>query len=178
MGELRDDLLETIRDVRDFPRPGIVFKDITPVLGDAELFSRVIEHFADRYEAEEITAICGIESRGFIFGAALAYELGVPFVPIRKKGKLPAVTVSASYALEYGHDSVEMHRDALQAGDRVVVFDDLIATGGTAKASTTLVEALGAEVIEVACVIELAFLNPRDKLDDYTVYSLVSYDEE
>jgi len=162
MGELRDDLQATIRDVRDFPRPGIVFKDITPVLGDAELFSRIIEHFADRYEAEEVTAVCGIESRGFIFGAALAYELGVPFVPIRKKGKLPAVTVSAS----------------LQAGDRVVIFDDLIATGGTAKASGKLVKALGAEVIEVACVVELAFLNPRDKLDDYTVYSLVSYDEE
>ncbi|MBN1919239.1 MAG: adenine phosphoribosyltransferase [Verrucomicrobia bacterium] len=178
MVELRDELLATIRDVRDFPKPGIVFKDITPVLSDAELFSRVIEHFADRYEGEDVSAVCGIESRGFIFGAALAYELGVPFVPIRKKGKLPAVVVSASYALEYGHDSIEMHRDALQADDRVVIFDDLIATGGTAEASTKLVKALGAEVIEVACVIELAFLNPRDKLDDYKVYSLVSYDAE
>jgi adenine phosphoribosyltransferase len=178
MGELRDDLLATIRDVPDFPRPGIVFKDITPVLGDADLFGRIIDHFADRYESENVNAVCGIESRGFIFGATLAYALNVPFVPIRKRGKLPAVTVSASYALEYGHDSVEMHRDALNAGDRVVVFDDLIATGGTAKATTELVEALNAEVIEVACVVELAFLNPRDKLDDYQVYSLIAYDGE
>lgn len=178
MGELREDLLATIRDVPDFPKPGIVFKDITPVLGDAELFGRVIEHFADRYEAKEVTALCGIESRGFIFGATLAYELGVPFIPIRKKGKLPAVTVSASYALEYGHDSIEMHRDALGEGDRVVIFDDLIATGGTARASTELVEALSAEVVEIGCVIELAFLNPRAKLTDYAVYSLVAYDAE
>jgi adenine phosphoribosyltransferase len=178
MGELRDDLLATIRDVPDFPKPGIIFKDITPVLGDAELCTRIIEHFADRYESEEVSAVCGIESRGFIFGGILAYELGVPFVPIRKKGRLPAVTVSASYALEYGHDSIEMHRDALDAGDRVVVFDDLIATGGTARASTVLVEALGAEVVEIGCVIELAFLNPRAKLEGYRVYSLVAYDGE
>jgi len=178
MGELHDDLLATIRDVPDFPKPGIIFKDITPVLGDTELFSRVIEHFADRYEAQEVMALCGIESRGFIFGAALAYELGVPFVPIRKKGKLPAVTVSASYALEYGHDSIEMHRDALGADDRVVVFDDLIATGGTARASAELVEAVGAKVVEIACVIELAFLDPRAKLEGYEVYSLVAYGAE
>jgi adenine phosphoribosyltransferase len=178
MGDLREDLLETIRDVPDFPRPGIVFKDITPVLGDDELFSRVIEHFADRYESKEVTALCGIESRGFIFGAALAYELGVPFVPIRKKGKLPFVTVSASYALEYGHDSIEMHRDALDADDRVVIFDDLIATGGTARASVELVEALDAQVVEIACVIELAFLKPRARLAGYEVYSLVAYDAE
>jgi adenine phosphoribosyltransferase len=178
MGELRDDLLAAIRDVPDFPKPGIVFKDITPVLGDAELSSRIIEHFADRYEAQEVSAICGIESRGFIWGAALAHELGVPFVPIRKKGKLPSVTVSASYALEYGHDSIEMHRDALEAGDRVVVFDDLIATGGTARASTELVEAVGGKVVEIACVIELAFLNPRAKLEGYEVCALVAYDAE
>ena len=178
MGELREDLLQTIRDVPDFPRPGIIFKDITPVLGDQELFGRIIEHFADRYESKEVTALCGIESRGFIFGAALAYELDVPFVPIRKKGKLPSVTVSASYALEYGHDSIEMHRDALDADDRVVVFDDLIATGGTAKASVELVEALDAEVVEIACVIELGFLNPRAKLGGYDVYALVAYDAE
>ncbi len=178
MGELRDDLLATIRDVPDFPKPGIIFKDITPVLGDAELCSRIIEHFADRYESEQVTAICAIESRGFIFGATLAYELGVPFVPIRKQGKLPAVTVSASYALEYGHDSIEMHRDALNAGDRVVIMDDLIATGGTARASTELVEALGAEVVEIVCVIELAFLDPRAKLEGYEVYSLVAYEAE
>ena len=178
MGDLRDDLLATIRDIPDFPKPGIIFKDITPVLADAELYGRIIEHFADRYDGQNVNAVCGIESRGFIFGATLAYELDVPFVPIRKKGKLPAVTVSASYALEYGHDSVEMHRDALDAGDRVIVFDDLIATGGTAKASTTLVEALNAEVIEVGCVIELAFLKPRARLEDYEVYSLIAYVEE
>ncbi len=178
MGELRDDVLATIRDVPDFPKPGIVFKDITPVLGDAGLTARIIEHFADRYEPKKVTALCGIESRGFIFGAALAYELGVPFVPIRKKGKLPAVTVSASYALEYGHDSIEMHRDALGKDDRVVIFDDLIATGGTARASAELVEALGAEVVEIGCVIELAFLEPRTKLEGYEVYSLVAYDAE
>jgi len=178
MGELCQDLLDTIRDVPDFPKPGVVFKDITPVLGDNELFSRIIEHFADRYESMEVSALCGIESRGFIFGAALAYELSVPFIPIRKKGKLPSVTVSASYALEYGHDSIEMHRDALDEDDRVVIFDDLIATGGTARASAELVEALDAEVVEIACVIELAFLSPRTKLAGYEIYSMVAYDAE
>ena len=176
MAELSEDLRKTIRDIPDFPKPGIIFKDITPVLKSPELFRKVIQAFCDRYREKGVTAIVAIESRGFIFGGALAERMGVPFVPVRKKGKLPYKTVSATYELEYGTDSVEMHADALGQGDRVVVLDDLVATGGTAQATARLCEQLGAEVVELAFVIELAFLHPREKLSKYPVFSLVTFD--
>lgn len=176
MAELSEELRETIRDIPDFPKPGIIFKDITPVLKSAELFCRVIQAFSERYRDKAVTAIVAIESRGFIFGGALAERMGVPFVPVRKKGKLPYKTVSATYELEYGTDSVEMHSDALQPGDKVLVLDDLVATGGTAEATARLCEQLGAEVVELAFVIELAFLHPREKLSKYPVFSLVTFD--
>lgn len=176
MAELSEKLRRTIRDVPDFPKPGIIFKDITPVLKSPELFCRVIQTFCERYRDKEVTAIVAIESRGFIFGGALAERMGVPFIPVRKKGKLPYKTISATYELEYGTDSVEMHADALQPGDKVLVLDDLVATGGTAEATARLCEQLGAEVVELAFVIELAFLHPREKLSKYPVFSLVSFD--
>jgi len=175
MKSLTEDLRKTIRDIPDFPKPGIIFKDITPVLKSAELFRRVIEAFFRRYRDKGITAIVAIEARGFIFGGALAERMGVSFVPVRKKGKLPYKTVSATYELEYGTDSVEMHSDALKPRDRVVVLDDLVATGGTAEATARLCEKLGAEVVELAFVIELAFLNPREKLNRYPVFSMVTF---
>jgi adenine phosphoribosyltransferase len=176
MDELSEKLRRTIRDVPDFPKPGIIFKDITPVLKSPGLFRKVIKTLSERYRGKGITAVVAIESRGFIFGGALAERMGVPFVPVRKKGKLPYKTVSATYELEYGTDSVEMHADALQPGDKVVVLDDLVATGGTAEATARLCEELGAEVVELAFVIELAFLHPREKLSKYPVFSLVTFD--
>jgi adenine phosphoribosyltransferase len=176
MTELSEALRATIRDIPDFPQPGILFKDITPVLKSPELFHRVTETFSDRYRDKGITAIVGIESRGFIFGGALADRMGLPFVPVRKKGKLPYKTVSATYELEYGTDSVEMHSDALGSGDRVIVLDDLVATGGTAEAAGRLCEQLGAEVVELAFVIELGFLHPRKKLERYNLYSMVVFE--
>jgi adenine phosphoribosyltransferase len=176
MDELSEKLRRTIRDVPDFPKPGIIFKDITPVLKSPGLFRKVIKTLSERYRGKGITAVVAIESRGFIFGGALAERMGVPFVPVRKKGKLPYKTVSATYELEYGTDRVEMHADALQPGDKVVVLDDLVATGGTAEATARLCEELGAEVVELAFVIELAFLHPREKLSKYPVFSLVTFD--
>jgi adenine phosphoribosyltransferase len=176
MSELSEELRNTIRDIPDFPKPGIIFKDITPVLKSPELFKKVIEAFYERYREKGIAAIVAIEARGFIFGGALANRMGLPLIPVRKKGKLPYETVSATYELEYGTDSVEMHSDALRSGDRVVVLDDLVATGGTAEATARLCEQLGAEVVELAFVIELAFLNPRKKLDRYSVFSMVTFE--
>jgi adenine phosphoribosyltransferase len=175
MVELHEKLRTTIRDIPDFPKPGIIFKDITSVLKSPELFCEVINAFKNRYRDKGITAIVAIEARGFIFGGALAERMGVPFIPVRKKGKLPYKTVSATYDLEYGTDSVEMHSDALRPGDRVVVLDDLVATGGTAEATARLCEQLGAEVVELAFVIELAFLDPRKKLEQYSVFSMVTF---
>ncbi|NQT84761.1 adenine phosphoribosyltransferase [bacterium] len=176
MSELSQELQRTIRDIPDFPKPGIIFKDITPVLKSPELFAKVIEGFCERYRDKGIAAIVAIEARGFIFGGALAERMGVSFIPVRKKGKLPYKTVSATYDLEYGTDTVEVHSDALDPGDRVVVLDDLVATGGTAEATARLCEELGAEIVELAFVIELAFLNPRVKLERYSVFSMVIFD--
>lgn len=164
-----------IRDVPDFPKPGILFKDITPVLQDREVFAKVIDALAERYVGKKIDVIAGIESRGFLFGTPLAYRLGTSFVPIRKSGKLPYKTVQASYALEYGTATVEMHLDAVQRGDRVVVMDDLLATGGTADATCGLIEKQGAKIIECAFVVELGFLKGRTKLKGREIFSLVKY---
>lgn len=171
-------LRDAIRDIPDFPKPGIVFKDITPLLCNGTLFSRTIDIFAERYRDQKIDTVLGIESRGFIVGAALAYRLGAGFCVVRKPGKLPYQTHSASYDLEYGTDTLEIHIDALPAKARVVIADDLIATGGTAAATAQLVSKLGAEVIECAFVIELAFLNGREKLKPHRVFSILQYDSE
>ncbi len=166
-----------IRDIHDFPKPGIVFKDITPLLSDGALFRKTIDLFAERYEAAPVDTIVGVESRGFIIGAALAYRLGKGLCVIRKPGKLPYDTLQTTYELEYGTDTLEVHRDALAPGARALLVDDLVATGGTAVAATALVAQLGATVFEHACIIELSFLNPREKLDQ-ELFSLVRYDSD
>lgn len=172
---LTEQIKSKIRDVPDFPKKGILFKDITPLLQDRELFAKIIDCFGERYVGKRVDCIVGIESRGFLFGAALAYRLGASLVPVRKSGKLPYKTIQASYELEYGKAEVEVHVDALKKGDRVVVIDDLLATGGTAAATCKLVEKLEAEVVECAFVVELNFLKGREKLKGREVFSLVEY---
>ncbi|MFH1465961.1 MAG: adenine phosphoribosyltransferase [Pseudomonadota bacterium] len=167
---------ESIRDIPDFPKPGIVFKDITPLLADPAAFKEVLDRFVERYADRKLDRIVGIESRGFIFGAPLADRLNVGFVPVRKPGKLPYRTVSEEYSLEYGTDSIEIHADAVPAGGRVLIVDDLLATGGTAAAAASLVRKVGGEVEELAFVVELGFLNGREKLGGLPVFSLVNYE--
>lgn len=169
-------LRSVIRDIPDFPKPGIIFKDITPILSDHMVFRKVIDAFVDRYSGRDITKIVAIESRGFLFGAPLAYEMGCGLVLTRKKGKLPYMTDEVSYDLEYGSATVEMHVDSITSEDRVVVIDDLLATGGTMSAACQLVEKQGGTVEEIATVIELAFLKGRKALPDYPVFSMVKYD--
>jgi adenine phosphoribosyltransferase len=169
------DLTDRIRDVPDFPKPGIVFKDVMPLIADAAYFHETVQRLAEFAEPRKPDLILGAEARGFIFGGALAYLLGCGFVTARKPGKLPSETVSVTYELEYGMDSLEVHADAIPAGARVIVHDDVLATGGTAKAKVELVENLGAEVVGLAFVIELAFLEPRTKLAGYDVHSLIQY---
>jgi adenine phosphoribosyltransferase len=164
-----------VRSIPDFPIPGILFRDITPVLGDPELFQQTIDALTDYAESREAEAIAGIESRGFVFGVPVALALGLPFVPIRKKGKLPAECVAVEYALEYGTAEIEMHRDGVRSGQRVVIVDDLLATGGTAAAAAELIEKVGAEVAGVAFVIELAGLQGRAKLGGRDVASFIRY---
>ena len=171
------DLAQYIRNVPDFPIEGIQFKDITTLLQNPVPFSASVEEMLAYYEDTEIDVVVGIESRGFIWGAILAYELGVGFVPVRKMDKLPAETVRAEYALEYGTATLEMHADAIQPGQRALVVDDLLATGGTAKATCELIEQLGGEVVGLAFLIELAFLPGRDKLAGYDVLALIPLDE-
>ena len=178
---MSDDIAEirgAIRDIPDFPKPGIVFKDITPLLSNGPLFGKTIDVIAKRYRSQRVDTVLGIESRGFIVGAALAYKLGAGFSVVRKPGKLPYETHSASYELEYGKDTLEIHIDALAPNSRVVIADDLIATGGTAAATAELVSKLGATVVECAFVIELAFLNGREKLKPHGVFSVLQYDSE
>jgi len=172
------DLKKVIRNIPDFPKPGIVFRDITTLLKNPEAFKYTLDKFYEKYHFQPITAIVGVEARGFIFGAPLASNLGLPFIPIRKPGKLPAETVCQSYQLEYGTDSIEIHKDALKEGDRVVIIDDLLATGGTASATGKLVRQLGAQVDSFAFVIELSFLKGRECLQGYEVFSLVEYTSE
>jgi len=172
------DLAPLIRNVPDFPKPWIQFKDVTTLIKNAEAFREIIDCWKARYANRGITAIVGAEARGFIFGAALAYAMGLPFVPVRKKGKLPAETICEEFALEYGTDKVEIHVDALTPSDRVVLIDDLLATGGTMAAAAALVRKLGAEIVEAAFVIELPFLKGRDKLAGLPVHTLVSFDGE
>ncbi len=166
---------KAIRNVADFPKPGIQFKDITPVLADARLFAGTIDLLTQNFEPGMVDAVVGIDARGFIFAAAAAKQLQAGFVPVRKKGKLPFKTYEEDYALEYGHATVAMHVDALKPGARVLLIDDLLATGGTAAAATSLVKRLGAQILEIGFVIELKFLNGRDRLKGVPVRSLVSY---
>ena len=164
-----------IRNVPDFPKAGIQFKDITPVLADARLFSGAIDLLADDFKPGSVDAVVGIDARGFIFAAAVAVKLGAGFVPVRKKGKLPYKTHEQDYALEYGTASVAIHVDALKPGAHVLLVDDLLATGGTAAAAAALVHRLGAQILEISFLIELSFLHGRDKLKGYPVRSLVTY---
>lgn len=169
-------LLDSIRDVPDFPKPGIIFKDITPLLGSPEAFNTLMDHLTNRYLGLELDFIAGIDARGFIFGSILADRLGIGFVPIRKKGKLPYTTVAEKYSLEYGFDEVEIHIDAFgKDGAKVVLIDDLIATGGTAKAAYELIEKVGAKCVECCFVIELEFLNGREKFEGKEVYSVIKF---
>jgi adenine phosphoribosyltransferase len=170
------DLTTKVRDVPDFPKPGIVFKDIMPLLADPESLRDTVSQLAEWARPRNPDIVLGAEARGFITGGALAYELGCGFVAARKPGKLPWRTVSAKYALEYGFDVLELHADAISAGQRVLVHDDVLATGGTAKAKCDLVEQLGGEVVGVVFIIALDFLNGRERLGGYDVHALISYD--
>jgi len=172
---LVDELKRTIRDVNNFPKPGIVFKDVTPVLLDVELFRRAAVAMAEPYRDARITRVVAVESRGFLFGAPIALELGAGLVPIRKPGKLPAATQRVEYALEYGTDALEMHHDAVQAGDHVLIVDDVLATGGTANAAAQLVAGTGAAVTGFTFLIELDFLKGRQRLHGRRVEALLHY---
>ena len=164
-----------IRDIPDFPKQGIIFKDITPLLGDPQAFNMVINLLANRYVNQHIDRVVGIEARGFILGAALAYKLNSGLILVRKPGKLPADTLKAVYELEYGVDQLEIHRDALVPGTRVVLVDDVIATGGTSRAALDLIKELQCEVVELAFLIELCALNGRQRLRGYDIFSLFQY---
>ena len=170
-------LKQLIRTVPDFPRPGILFYDITTLLKDKTGFAQLIDAFAAHYIGKDIDVVLGIEARGFIFGPALAYRLNAGFVPVRKPKKLPAPTAKVSYDLEYGTDSLEIHLDAIQPGQRVLIVDDLLATGGTMQATVQLVEELGGEIVGIGFAIELDFLKGRTKFPDFEVFSLLHYDE-
>jgi adenine phosphoribosyltransferase len=168
-------LRAAIRDVPDFPKPGIVFKDITPVLADGAMFRESIALFAEKLAGKQVEKVAGIDARGFIFGGALAHALGLGFIPIRKKGKLPWTTQSVAYQLEYGEAVVEMHTDAVKEGERVVLIDDVLATGGTAAAALRLLQSCGAEVLATQFFVELSFLNGRAKLGESPVDALISF---
>ncbi|MCJ7472980.1 MAG: adenine phosphoribosyltransferase [Actinobacteria bacterium] len=172
------DLKKKIRNVPDFPKKGIVFRDITTLLSDGDAFKYSVDKMTEQYKGKEIDLIIGAEARGFIFGAILAYNLGIGFIPIRKPGKLPYETCETSYDLEYGKNILQMHVDAVKKGDKVLIVDDLVATGGTAKAKADLVEKMGGEVLGFCFLIELEFLNPRKVLEGYEVFSLIKYDSE
>jgi adenine phosphoribosyltransferase len=164
-----------IRDVPDFPKPGIVFKDITPLLADEAGFSTVIDIIVVHFGRGNIDKVVGIEARGFIIASPVAYHFSAGFVPVRKAGKLPWESESETYELEYGTETLEIHKDAFAPGERVLIVDDVLATGGTARATARLVERLGAKVVGIACIIELSFLGGREKLKDYEFLSLLTY---
>ena len=170
------DLRKTIRNIPDFPKPGILFRDITTLLNDKTAFKFAVDELVNKFKNKKIDKVVAVEARGFIFGAAIAYRLGAGFVPVRKKGKLPWKIKSVSYELEYGTDRLEIHEDALKAGSRVLIVDDLLATGGTVKAAAELIESQGAEIQGIAFVIELVDLGGRAKLAKYPVVSLVEFE--
>ena len=172
-----DFLKQLIREVPDFPKPGVLFYDITTLLKDKVGFAKLVDNLGQRYIGRRVDLVLGIEARGFIFGPALAYRLNAGFVPVRKPKKLPAETAKWTYDLEYGSDTLEVHKDAIQPGQSVIVVDDLLATGGTARATTKLVESLGGKVVSLAFIVELDFLKGRDKLAGYEVVSMLHYDK-
>jgi len=169
------DLKEIIRDVPGFPKEGIIFKDITPLLQDNALFKRAVDLLCEKFKDKKIDAVVSIESRGFIFGSVIAYQIGAGFVPVRKKGKLPYKTYSATYDLEYGQDTLEIHQDAIKNGDKVLIVDDLLATGGTLGATIDLVTKMGGDIVGAGFLIELAFLKGREKIKECEIVSLIQY---
>ena len=173
-----ENLKKLIRDVKDYPKKGIIFRDITTLIKKGEAFGQVVDIFYEKCKDKKVDLVAAVESRGFIFGGALAQKLGVGFVPIRKFGKLPADTEVESYDLEYGTDSLEIHKDAIEKGQKVALIDDLLATGGTMEATCKLVEKLGGEVAKILVMIELSFLKGKDKLKKYDYFSLIQYEDE
>ena len=173
--EIKESIVKAVRDIPDFPVKGVIFKDITPLLSNMSLYNGIIDTIVEQYKDKNITKVAGLESRGFIFGVSIAQKLNVPFIPIRKKGKLPYKTVSTTYSLEYGSSTIEMHIDAVNETDNVLIVDDLLATGGTAYAAVELIKKLNANVAACAFVIELTFLNGKDKLKDIPYSSIVQY---
>ncbi|HOW36067.1 MAG TPA: adenine phosphoribosyltransferase [Candidatus Omnitrophota bacterium] len=171
----KTELQKQIRDIPDFPKPGIIFKDITPLLDDKEAFKKAIDLLAKKFKKEQIDHIVAVEARGFILGGALAYKMKTGFVPVRKKGKLPYKTARVEYQLEYGTDTLEMHEDAVKPGSRVLVVDDVLATGGTVKAVTDLLKRQQAQIVGIVFLIELKFLKGKEKLKDFPVYSVIKY---
>jgi adenine phosphoribosyltransferase len=172
------DLKDLIRSVPDYPKKGIVFRDITTLLKDGKALGAAVDTLYDQYRGMDAHKVVSVESRGFILGAALAYRLGIGFVPMRKPGKLPAATLRQEYSLEYGTDAIEVHRDAISPGERVIVHDDLLATGGTVGAACKLVERLGGTIAGIGFLIELTFLNGRKRLQEYDVFSVIQYESE
>lgn len=170
-----EDLKKAIRDIPDFPKKGIIFKDITPLLQDPALFRKAVDALCEKFKNANVDVVAAIESRGFIFGAAIAYKLGVSFIPVRKKGKLPYDTHSATYQLEYGEDTLEIHRDAVSAGNRVLIIDDLLATGGTLGAVVDLLTKAGGEIAGIGFLIELTFLKGREKNKGRDIFSLIQF---
>jgi adenine phosphoribosyltransferase len=170
-----DQLRAAVRDIPDFPKPGIIFKDITPILQNGELFHAAIDTFLEQCRGKAIDKIVGIDARGFLFGSAVAYELGIGFVPLRKKGRLPYKTESAKYSLEYGEAEMELHVDAIERGERIVLIDDLLATGGTSASAITLIRKVGGVLVEAQFLIELEFLDGRHKLSPVPVVSFLKY---
>jgi adenine phosphoribosyltransferase len=171
-----EELKKKIREIPDYPKPGILFYDVTTLLKDADGLRAVIDILIQRYKNQGIQKVLGIEARGFILAPALAYHIGAGFVPVRKKGKLPSETLSASYELEYGTDTLEVHKDAIKPGERVVLIDDLIATGGTAAATAGMIKELGGNLVEIGFLIELSFLNGREKIPaEFPVFSILHY---
>lgn len=172
------DLKQKIRNIPDFPKKGVVFRDITTLVGDVEAFKYSVDRMVEYWRGKKIDAVLGAEARGFIFGGVMAYKLGVGFIPVRKPGKLPYRTCQVSYDLEYGKNILQIHIDAIKKGDKILIVDDLVATGGTAKAKAELVEKMGGEVVGFCFLIELEFLNPRKILKDYDIFSLIKYESE
>lgn len=175
---MTDELVTFIRTVPDFPKKGIMFRDITTLLKEQGAFRHSVDLLTEQYKNARIDKVVGVESRGFILGSALAYQLHAGFVPVRKPGKLPAATVKEEYALEYGTDCIEIHRDAITPGERILIHDDLLATGGTMLAASRLVERLGGKIVGISFLVELSFLGGRKRLTGYDVASLITYDSE
>jgi len=173
--EKQMELKRFIRDIPDFPKPGILFRDITPLLADKRALDEAIAALAGPFKGDKIDLVAAVEARGFIFGAPLAYELAAGFVPIRKPGKLPAEKISASYTLEYGINTLEMHKDAIQPGQRVLLVDDVLATGGSAQAAAELIEKLGGKVVSIVFLVDITYLHGMDKLKGYEVFSLIKF---